>query len=73
VILKAPVEFVTGRGRAGFYRPGRALTMSWGAYFGGDSRPGQLSGAGRGIGPGAHVFRGPRGPITNTSHLSAAF
>ena len=30
-------------------------------------RPGPFSGPGRGIGPGACVFRGPGGPVTNTS------
>jgi len=32
------VEFVTGRGRAGFHMPGHALTQCWGGYFGCDSR-----------------------------------
>ena len=30
-------------------------------------RPGPWTGAGRGIGPGARWFRGPGGPVTNTS------
>jgi len=29
-------------------------------------------GAGRGVGPGAHVFRGPGGPVTNTSPVPPA-
>jgi len=37
------VEFVTGRGGAGFHSPGQALTTGRGGYFGGDPRtaPGQ--------------------------------
>jgi len=35
----AHIEFVTGRGGAGFHTPGPALTTGRGGYFGGDPRP----------------------------------
>jgi len=38
------VEFVTGRGGAGFHSPGPALTTGRGGYFGGDPRPAPVRG-----------------------------
>ena len=38
------LEFVTGRGRAGFHSPGPALTTGRGGYFGGDPRPAPVRG-----------------------------
>jgi len=39
-----PLEFVTGRGGAGFHSPGPALTTGRGGYFGGDPRPAPIRG-----------------------------
>jgi len=38
------LEFVTGRGGAGFHSPGPALTTGRGGYFGGDPRPATVRG-----------------------------
>jgi len=42
--LRLCVEFVTGRGGAGFHSPGPALTTGRGGYFGGDPRPAPIRG-----------------------------
>ena len=38
------LEFVTGRGGAGFHSAGPALTTGWGGYFGGDPCPAPIRG-----------------------------
>jgi len=38
------LEFVTGRGGAGFHAPGPALTTGRGGYFGGDLHPAPVRG-----------------------------
>jgi len=46
-VLVLPIlrlEFITGRGGAGFHSPGPALTMGRGGYFGGDPRPAPIRG-----------------------------
>ena len=52
------LEFVTGRGGAGFHSPGPALTTGQGGYFGGNPRP-------------AHSLDGPRfsPPLLMGTHL----
>jgi hypothetical protein len=48
-----------GRGPGPGWEGGKAKNMP---------HPGPVSGPGRGISPGACVFRGPGGPVTNTTH-----
>ena len=43
-IINSGLEFVTGRGGAGFHSPGPALTTGRGGCFGGDPRPAPVRG-----------------------------